>query len=43
MLQSISWALYTQAVLVLAIGYYSVIGLLFYRREIARALRRRKE
>jgi hypothetical protein len=42
MLHSITWAAFAQTVLVLTIAYYAVFGLLFYRKELLRFLRRRR-
>ena len=42
MLHFISWGIFARIVLVLTGGYYTVICLLFYRKEIGALLRRRK-
>jgi len=41
MLHFISWAAFVKTILVLSAGYYAVICLVFYRREISQVLRRR--
>jgi hypothetical protein len=40
MLHSISWGRFSQIILLLTAGYYSVICLLYYQKEIRRLLRR---
>lgn len=41
MLHSIGWERFSQTMLLLSVGYYMVIGLLYYRREIRQFLQRR--
>ena len=43
MLKHISSSSFTEAVAVLTVGHYLVVGLLFYRSDIIRLLRKRNE